>query len=86
MQGFDVDSVFDINKTGASSQSISVQVNAGLDGTNVLPETMCVYVFGPFESITEDTVSSIYDDPAEYAKKNAASVAFRLLLLKFHLQ
>lgn len=75
VQGFDVDSVFDINKTGASSQSISVQVNAGLDGTNVLPKTMCVYVFGPFESITEDTVSSIYDDPAEYAKKNAASVA-----------
>lgn len=75
VQGFDVDSVFDINKTGASSQSVSVQVNAGLDGTNVLPGTMCVYVFGPFESITEDTVSSIYDDPAEYAKKNAASVA-----------
>ena len=75
VQGFDVDSVFEINKTGASSQSISVQVNAGLDGTNVLPKTMCVYVFGPFESITEDTVSSIYDDPAEYAKKNAASVA-----------
>lgn len=77
MQGFDVDSVSDIDKTGASSQSISVQVNAGLDGTNVLPETMCVYVFGPFESITEDTVSSIYDDPAEYAKKNAASVAVK---------
>lgn len=77
VQGFDVDSVFDINKTGASSQSISVQVNAGLDGTNVLPKTMCVYVFGPFESITEDTVSSIYDDPAEYAKKNAASVAVK---------
>lgn len=77
VQGFDVDSVFDINKTGASSQSVSVQVNAGLDGTNVLPKTMCVYVFGPFESITEDTVSSIYDDPAEYAKKNAASVAVK---------
>lgn len=77
VQGFDVDSVFDINKTGASSQSISVQVNAGLDGTNVLPKTMCVYVFGPFESITEDTVSSIYDDPAEYAKNNAASVAVK---------
>ena len=77
VQGFDVDSVFEINKTGASSQSISVQVNAGLDGTNVLPKTMCVYVFGPFESITEDTVSSIYDDPAEYAKKNAASVAVK---------
>lgn len=75
VQGFDVDSVSEINKTGASSQSVSVQVNAGLDGTNVLPKTMCVYVFGPFESITEDTVSSIYDDPAEYAKKNAASVA-----------
>lgn len=77
VQGFDVDSVFDINKTGASSQSISVQVNAGLDGTNVLPETMCVYVFGPFESITEDTVSSIYKDPADYAKNNAASVAVK---------
>lgn len=77
VQGFDVDSVSDIDKTGASSQSISVQVNAGLDGTNVLPKTMCVYVFGPFESITEDTVSSIYDDPAEYAKKNAASVAVK---------
>lgn len=74
VQGFDVDSVSDINKTGASSQSISVQVNAGLDGTNVLPGTMCVYVFGPFESITEDTVSSIYDDPAEYDKTNAALV------------
>lgn len=77
VQGFDVDSVFEINKTGASSQSISVQVNAGLDGTNVLPKTMCVYVFGPFESITEDTVSSIYKDPADYAKNNAASVAVK---------
>lgn len=77
VQGFDVDSVFDINKTGASSQSISVQVNAGLDGTNVLPETMCVYVFGPFDSVTENIVSSIYNDPAEYAKKNAAPVAVK---------
>lgn len=77
VQGFDVDSVFDINKTGASSQSISVQVNAGLDGTNVLPGTMCVYVFGPFDSVTEDIVSSIYKDPADYAKKNAASVAVK---------
>lgn len=77
VQGFDVDSVSDIDKTGASSQSISVQVNAGLDGTNVLPKTMCVYVFGPFESITEDIVSSIYKDPADYAKNNAASVAVK---------
>lgn len=77
VQGFDVDSVFDINKTGASSQSVSVQVNAGLDGTNVLPKKMCVYVFGPFDSVTEDIVSSIYDDPADYAKNNAASVAVK---------
>lgn len=77
VQGFDVDSVSAINKTGASSQSVSVQVNAGLDGTNVLPKTMCVYVFGPFESVTEDTVSSIYNDPAEYAKNNVASVAVK---------
>lgn len=77
VQGFDVDSVSEINKTGASSQSISVQVNAGLDGTNVLPKTMCVYVFGPFESITEDTVSSIYDDPAEYAENKDAPVAVK---------
>lgn len=77
VQGFDVDSVFEINKTGASSQSISVQVNAGLDGTNVLPGTMCVYVFGPFDSVTEDIVSSIYKDPADYAKNNAASVAVK---------
>lgn len=77
VQGFDVDSVSDIDKTGASSQSISVQVNAGLDGTNVLPETMCVYVFGPFESITEDTVSSIYNDPAEYAENKDAPVAVK---------
>lgn len=77
VQGFDVDSVFEINKTGASSQSISVQVNAGLDGTNVLPKTICVYVFGPFDSVTENIVSSIYDDPADYAKNNAASVAVK---------
>lgn len=77
VQGFDVDSVSDIDKTGASSQSISVQVNAGLDGTNVLPGTMCVYVFGPFESVTEETVSSIYENPAEYAKKNDAPVAVK---------
>lgn len=77
VQGFDVDSVSDIDKTGASSQSISVQVNAGLDGTNVLPKTMCVYVFGPFDSVTEDIVSSIYKDPADYAKNNAASVAVK---------
>ncbi|CAM4102154.1 Ig-like domain-containing protein [Treponema peruense] len=77
VQGFDVDSVSDIDKTGASSQSISVQVNAGLDGTNVLPGTMCVYVFGPFDSVTEDIVSSIYKDPADYAKNNAASVAVK---------
>lgn len=77
VQGFDVDSVFDINKTGASSQSISVQVNAGLDGTNVLPKTMCVYVFGPFDSVTENIVSSIYNDPAEYAKNKDAPVAVK---------
>lgn len=77
VQGFDVDSVFDINKTGASSQSVSVQVNAGLDGTNVLPETMCVYVFGPFDSVTENTVSSIYNDPAKYAKNKDAPVAVK---------
>lgn len=77
VQGFDVDSVFDINKTGASSQSISVQVNAGLDGTNVLPKTMCVYVFGPFDSVTEDIVSSIYNDPAKYAKNKDAPVAVK---------
>lgn len=77
VQGFDVDSVSDIDKTGASSQSISVQVNAGLDGTNVLPKKMCVYVFGPFDSVTEDIVSSIYKDPADYAKNNAASVAVK---------
>lgn len=77
VQGFDVDSVSDIDKTGASSQSISVQVNAGLDGTNVLPGTMCVYVFGPFESVTEEIVSSIYENPAEYAKKNDAPVAVK---------
>ena len=77
MQGFDVDSVSDIDKTGASSQSISVQVNAGLDGTNVLPKTMCVYVFGPFDSVTEDIVSSIYNDPAKYAKNKDAPVAVK---------
>lgn len=77
VQGFDVDSVSDIDKTGASSQSISVQVNAGLDGTNVLPKTMCVYVFGPFDSVTEDIVSSIYNDPAEYAKNKDAPVAVK---------
>lgn len=77
VQGFDVDSVSDIDKTGASSQSISVQVNAGLDGTNVLPKTMCVYVFGPFDSVTEDIVSSIYNDPAKYAKNKDAPVAVK---------
>lgn len=77
VQGFDVDSVFEINKTGASSQSISVQVNAGLDGTNVLPKTMCVYVFGPFDSVTEDIVSSIYNDPAKYAKNKDAPVTVK---------
>lgn len=77
VQGFDVDSVSEINKTGASSQSISVQVNAGLDGTNVLPETMCVYVFGPFDSVTENIVSSIYNDPAEYAENKDAPVAVK---------
>lgn len=77
VQGFDVDSVFEINKTGASSQSISVQVNAGLDGTNVLPKTMCVYVFGPFDSVTENIVSSIYNDPAEYAENKDAPVAVK---------
>lgn len=77
VQGFDVDSVSDIDKTGASSQSISVQVNAGLDGTNVLPETMCVYVFGPFDSVTENIVSSIYNDPAEYAENKDAPVAVK---------
>lgn len=77
VQGFDVDSVSEINKTGASSQSVSVQVNAGLDGTNVLPETMCVYVFGPFDSVTENIVSSIYNDPAEYAENKDAPVAVK---------
>lgn len=52
--------------------TITFKADAGLDGVLFSPETIKVYLFGPFEkNAVSSKLSEIYNDPKAYAEKNA---------------
>ena len=52
--------------------TITFKADAGLDGVLFSPETIKVYLFGPFEKdAVSSKLSEIYNDPKAYAEKNA---------------
>lgn len=52
--------------------TITFKADAGLDGVLFSPETIKVYLFGPFEKDAVSLkLSDIYNDPKVYAEKNA---------------
>lgn len=52
--------------------TITFKADAGLDGVLFSPETIKVYLFGPFEkNAVSLKLSDIYNDPKAYAEKNA---------------
>ena len=46
--------------------TVSLSALAGLDGTFFNPKTIKVYLFGPYNSITEEQLNLIYKNPTEY--------------------
>ena len=59
---------------------LTLKADAGLDGVQFSPETIKVYLFGPFEQLQlsdseAGILSSIYRDPELYAKENAERTA-----------
>lgn len=82
--GYDVD-VKDLNfasHEASKNQTVGFQVQAGLNGTSVSPETFKLYLFGPFEknALTQEEIQKIYDEPESSAKtyieKSLCSVIF----------
>ena len=56
----------------AKGGTITFKADAGLDGVLFSPETIKVYLFGPFEKdAVSSKLSEIYNDPKAYAEKNA---------------
>ena len=56
----------------AKGGTITFKADAGLDGVLFSPETIKVYLFGPFEkNAVSLKLSDIYNDPKAYAEKNA---------------
>ena len=56
----------------AKGGTITFKADAGLDGVLFSPETIKVYLFGPFEKDAVSLkLSDIYNDPKAYAEKNA---------------
>ena len=51
---------------------------AGLDGTYFNPKTIKVYLFGPFNSVTEELLNSIYKNPTAYYDKAIADAKQQL--------
>lgn len=82
ISGYDVkDLNFELN-SGSKNQTVTFQVQAGLNGTSVSPETFKLYLFGPFEknSLTQEEIQKIYDEPESsagtYGEKSLCSVIF----------
>ncbi|MDY5764110.1 MAG: Ig-like domain-containing protein, partial [Treponema sp.] len=82
--GYDVD-VKDLNfasHEASKNQTVGFQVQAGLNGTSVSPETFKLYLFGPFEknALTQEEIQKIYDEPElsakTYSEKSLCSVIF----------
>ena len=57
---------------------VTFRALAGLDGTYFNPKTIKVYLFGPFNSVTEDLLNSIYENPTAYYDKAIADAKQQL--------
>lgn len=57
---------------------VTFRALAGLDGTYFNPKTIKVYLFGPFDSVTEELLNSIYENPTEYYGKVIADAKTNL--------
>ena len=49
---------------------VTFRALAGLDGTYFNPKTIKVYLFGPFNSITEELLNSIYENASNILTKD----------------
>lgn len=57
---------------------VTFRALAGLDGTYFNPKTIKVYLFGPFDSVNEELLNSIYENPTEYYGKVIADAKTNL--------
>lgn len=75
---------FSFTGTNASANAaskngkVTFRALAGLDGTYFNPKTIKVYLFGPFNSITEELLNSIYENPTVYYDKAIADAKQQL--------
>ena len=60
--GFDCNNISQITSSASGKQIITVNVTAGLNGTNILPNSIAVYQFGPYPSVLSSSdVEKIYN-------------------------
>lgn len=75
---------FSFTGTNASANAaskngkVTFRALAGLDGTYFNPKTIKVYLFGPFDSVTEELLNSIYENPTAYYDKAIADAKQQL--------
>ena len=75
---------FSFTGTNASANAaskngkVTFRALAGLDGTYFNPKTIKVYLFGPFNSVTEELLNSIYENPTAYYDKAIADAKQQL--------
>ncbi|MDD5776788.1 MAG: Ig-like domain-containing protein, partial [Treponema sp.] len=80
--GYDVKDLNFASHEASKNQTVGFQVQAGLNGTSVSPETFKLYLFGPFEknALTQEEIQKIYDEPElsakTYSEKSLCSVIF----------
>lgn len=70
INGYDVKELNFASNSGSKNQTVTFQVQAGLNGTSVSPETFKLYLFGPFEknALTQEEIQKIYDNPEASSK------------------
>ena len=73
INGYDVKELNFASNSGSKNQTVTFQVQAGLNGTSVSPETFKLYLFGPFEkdALTQDEIQKIYDNPEASSKTDS---------------
>ena len=75
---------FSFTGTNASANAaskngkVTFRALAGLDGTYFNPKTIKVYLFGPFDSVDEELLNSIYENPTSYYDKAIADAKQQL--------
>lgn len=75
---------FSFTGTNASANAaskngkVTFRALAGLDGTYFYPKTIKVYLFGPFDSVNEELLNSIYENPTAYYDKAIADAKQQL--------